>query len=288
MVELDQYDLIASIEADHWWYRRIRWTVVSLVGRRRRNDGRPLRILELGAGTGAASSDLEGVVAVDRTERSMVFLRDRPVTAIRADATALPIPGGTFDVVVAVNLLHSVADPSSVLAEAARVLVPGGCLVLIEPAFSFLQRAHDERVDGLRRFRRPELRHLVEAVGLEVRRSTYAFSFLVPPAAAQGLAYRLRRSVEEVPTSIKRRRLDGVLGMLSAAERALLGERNVPFGTSVALLAERGRDAGQRGRTPRVTATGAPASSTASSTSSPGVDVGAGTGSRALARPTAT
>ncbi len=239
-MEPDQYDLIAAIEHDHWWYRAIRWAVGFLVGGRQRPDGTPLRILDLGAGTGAASSDLEGVVAVDLTERSMAFLRDRPVTAVRADAAMLPLAPETFDVVVAVNLLYSVADPAAVLAEVARVLVPGGAVVLIEPAFPSFERAHDRRVQGRRRFRRPYLDRALERAGLEVRRSTYLFSFGAPLAAAQGLAYRLLPSVGEVPPSIHRWPLNLVLDLLAAAERAVLRRVELPVGTSVVMFAERG------------------------------------------------
>ena len=104
-MEPDQYDLIASIERDPWWYRAIRWAVGSSLKGRYRLDGAPLRILDVGAGTGTASSEFEGVVAVDLTEQSMTFLRDRPVKAIRADAAELPLAPGYFDVVLSANLL---------------------------------------------------------------------------------------------------------------------------------------------------------------------------------------
>lgn len=232
-----QYDLLASIERDHWWYRTVRWTIGSLLGARTRPDGGPARVLDLGAGTGAASSDLHDVVAVDSSERAMAFLRDRPVRPIRADAAALPLPPSSFDVLVAVNVLYTVADPDAVLAEAARVLAPGGALVLIEPAFPAFERAHDRYSHGRRRFRRKDLTRSLEQTGLRVERSTYLFSFGAPAAALQGFAYRFRPSVGDFPSSINRWPLKGVLGAMAAAERTLLRRLDLPVGTSVAVLA---------------------------------------------------
>ena len=47
----------------------------------------------------------------------------------RADAAALPFPDGRFDIVLSFAMFHHVADWERALAEAARVLRPGGRLV---------------------------------------------------------------------------------------------------------------------------------------------------------------
>ena len=59
----------------------------------------------------------------------------------------------------------------------------GGAVLLVEPAFAALGRAHDVTVHGRRRYRRAELAELATAAGLTVQRATYAYSFLAPPAA---------------------------------------------------------------------------------------------------------
>lgn len=98
------------------------------------------RLLDLGAGTGryavaAAARGVE-VVGVDPAAAMLAVARSRtnnqPVTLVRADATRLPFPDGSFDAVLAVTSLCFTADPGRVLAEAARVLRPGGRLVLGE------------------------------------------------------------------------------------------------------------------------------------------------------------
>ena len=50
-----------------------------------------------------------------------------------ADALDLPFPAGSFDTVVALNLIDRVPDPARALAEAARVTAPGGTLLVGSP-----------------------------------------------------------------------------------------------------------------------------------------------------------
>jgi SAM-dependent methyltransferase len=91
-------------------------------------------VLDLGAGTGAASraalaAGAGAVVAVDAAPGMLAHARaDRPPAAA-GDATALPFAAGSFGAVVAAFSLNHLTDPAAGLAEAARVLRPGGGLV---------------------------------------------------------------------------------------------------------------------------------------------------------------
>lgn len=95
-------------------------------------DVRGRRVLDLGAGTGhyAAWARVHGArvsVALDLTPE---MLARAPRPAVVADATRLPFRAGCFDVVVGALVLSFVKDRGRLLREAARVLCPGGVLVL--------------------------------------------------------------------------------------------------------------------------------------------------------------
>lgn len=107
---------------------------------------RGARVLDVGCGTGAdarAMGRLVGprgrAVGADTSEtllaqaRARVEPGDGPVTFVRADAAHLPFGGGSWDGVRAERTLQHVADPRAVVGELARVLVPGGRLVAVEP-----------------------------------------------------------------------------------------------------------------------------------------------------------
>ena len=126
------------------------------------------------------------------------------------------------------------------MTELARVLRPGGALLLIEPAFRALHRAHDKTVASIHRYRRPELVALAGQAGLTVRRATYAYSFLTPAAAALSLAERVRpRPVGAAGSDVDRRTLDALFEPMARLERRWLRHGDVPFGTSVAVVATR-------------------------------------------------
>ena len=97
-------------------------------------------MLDLGAGTGryamAAAERGAMVVAADVSTAMLEIARGRThaeaVELVRADVATLPFADSCFDGVVAVTSLCFISDPARVLASAARVLRPGGRLVLGE------------------------------------------------------------------------------------------------------------------------------------------------------------
>lgn len=96
------------------------------------------RVLEVGIGTGRIALPLAAhvgsVAGVDLSASMLAQLvakrGARPVHPVRADAAALPFSDATFDAVVGVHVFHLIPAWRDALAEAARVLRPGGVLLL--------------------------------------------------------------------------------------------------------------------------------------------------------------
>jgi SAM-dependent methyltransferase len=95
--------------------------------------GRGHRVLDLGCRTGALTrSYLEGneVVGIDVDRAALAEAAKLGIETVWADANApLQVADGSFDVVVAGELLEHLSRPEETLAEARRVLRPGGLLV---------------------------------------------------------------------------------------------------------------------------------------------------------------
>jgi phosphatidylethanolamine/phosphatidyl-N-methylethanolamine N-methyltransferase len=100
------------------------------------------RILDVGVGTGIALPDYRRtnrIVAVDYSEPMLrkAFERVRDLAldhvdgVIVMDAQRLGFPDATFDVVVAQYVITAVPDPDAALDEFARVLRPGGEVILV-------------------------------------------------------------------------------------------------------------------------------------------------------------
>ena len=108
-----------------------------------------LRILEIGAGTGGTTSALLPILPAGRTEywftdtsrvfassarekfRGYPFLRFANLDIGRDPATQ-GVPLGSFDIIVAANVLHSTPDLRQTLAHVRSLLAPGGVLLLLE------------------------------------------------------------------------------------------------------------------------------------------------------------
>jgi SAM-dependent methyltransferase len=78
------------------------------------------------------------------------------------DAAALPFADASFDTVMLLDVLEHVAEPEAALREAARVLAPGGRLLLTIP---FAYPLHDLPHD-YQRFTGPGLERRLRAAGL--------------------------------------------------------------------------------------------------------------------------
>jgi phosphatidylethanolamine/phosphatidyl-N-methylethanolamine N-methyltransferase len=100
------------------------------------------RILEVGVGTGISLPDYSAgnrLVGIDisepmlrRAQERVIELGLRNVEGLAVmDAAKLSFPDNSFDVVVAQYVITTVPDPEAALDEFARVLKPGGEIVLV-------------------------------------------------------------------------------------------------------------------------------------------------------------
>lgn len=99
-------------------------------------------VLEVGVGTGLSLPHYGGGVRVtgidfspEMLEKACAKVADQRLTRVarllRMDARSLDFPDASFDAVAAMHILSVVPEPERVMAEIARVLKPGGRVVIV-------------------------------------------------------------------------------------------------------------------------------------------------------------
>ncbi|QQP88453.1 metalloregulator ArsR/SmtB family transcription factor [Skermanella sp. TT6] len=134
-------------------------------------------LLDLGTGTGrmlellapraerALGIDLSReMLAIARANLERAGLRNCQVR--QSDMYQLPLPSASFDAVVIHQVLHFVEEPADVLAEAARVLRPGGRLVIVDFARHDLESLRTEHAHRRLGFGDEEVTGWLRAAGM--------------------------------------------------------------------------------------------------------------------------
>jgi SAM-dependent methyltransferase len=241
-MDASEYENIARLEADHWWYRGMAAISLELL-RDKVNVSSP-KILDAGCGPGGMLkkfNDLGKPVGIDFHPLAVAYaqkLLGPQVPLLQGSITDLPIYSNQFDWLTSFDVLYhqAVIDDEKALREFWRVLKPGGQLLIRVPALEALRGAHDIVVQTRHRYERNELEAKLLRAGFKVQRLTYANSLLFPLI----LLRRYFQSSEvhsesdvQMPSGFVNRLLEGVLGL----ERLWLRYFDFPIGVSLFALA---------------------------------------------------
>ena len=139
----------------------------------------PLRVLDVGCGTGVLRAQLEAITrwTVDGADLNLEALR-----AARAGRGTLHYYDvleqrepfvDSYDLVTLCDVLEHVSDTGALLGATVRHLKPGGVLLVNVPALPACYSAFDEAVGHLRRYTRKTLSHECEALPVQVLETRY-------------------------------------------------------------------------------------------------------------------
>jgi SAM-dependent methyltransferase len=199
------------------------------------------RLLDAGCGAGALLAELAGrghAVGIDVAASAIAITARRgPHTLVQADARDLPFRADAFDAVMLCDVLEHIDDDKQALLEAARVLRPGGVVIMTLPALNLLWSNHDEALGHRRRYHPADIRRMLRDAELSVEKMSFGLFFLFPIALVLRPLQRLlaRRRKRPPETGIIRvpRFLNRFLIGLMDLENALIRRVNLPIGISL-------------------------------------------------------
>jgi SAM-dependent methyltransferase len=228
---------------DYWWYRVRARLLETVLGP---NVCDADHVLDVGSADGPSVGWLRGRrvhATLDLDPRGL-----KPGEGVCGSALALPFASAAFDVVGAFDVLEHCEPEAVALREFARVLRPGGRLLLSVPAYQWAWSNFDEENGHHRRYTRPRAVAAVEASGLDVLRVSYAFASTFPIFVAERTARRVKRALrpdgaveaaDVVSLPQTSPILDRFLTRLGCLDEPILRRHDLPFGSSVLLAARK-------------------------------------------------
>lgn len=239
----ERHDALAAIEEHHFWFGARDHLVLRMLERQLPSSARAVRVLDLGCGSGRVLARLEAAgfeaAGVDgHPEPLSIAARRAPrATIVHADVRDLPFAAHQFDAVLLLDVLEHV-EPGPLLREIARVVRPGGGLLVTVPARPGLWSRMDEQAGHRCRYTIGQLTEELDATGWTLQRSTH-YQFLLLPLVAltRRLARRREAAIERRPP----RWLNSLLGWINRMEVSFLGRVRLPWGST--LVAWGGRSA---------------------------------------------
>ena len=244
----DLLDLTSRVEATHFWFRGFRRFVAPAIAEIAAGR-RDLYLLDCGCGTGhnlaTLLQPLGSTFGFDLTFAGLARARAAGLRLARADMSAIPFQSGCFDLVTSFDVLQYVRDDAVVMNEIARVIKPGGGLVVTAAALDVLRGGHAATWPEVRRYTTARMRSIVEGAGLKVRHLTYLFATLFPAMLAVRLAGRAggagRASGDDWEMRVPATPINATLSGMLAVEAAVSRRLPMPVGSSVLVVATRPR-----------------------------------------------
>ena len=242
-MDTSEYHNIARLEDTHWWY--VGMAALAAGWLRGLNAAGTRAVLDAGCGTGGGLKllgEFGRPIGIDVAPLALRLAAEKGHTRLAcAHVQALPFPAASFGVLTSFDVLYhlQVTDDLNALRDFARVLAPGGWLLLRLPAHEWLRRAHDRTVHTRHRYTLEEVREKLRAAGLRPVRMTYANALLLLPAWLWRLAQHRAQRHGNSDVQLPPQPINRLLTALLHAESVWLRRYNLPIGLSVLALARK-------------------------------------------------
>lgn len=235
----DLLELTSRAEATHFWFQGFRGYVRPVIDDLAAGC-RDLRIVDCGCGTGHNLRLLRPygrAVGFDLTRGGLVRARANGHAVARGDVTRAPFADASFDLATSFDVLQCVERDDLAMREMARIVRPGGAVLVTVAAFEALRGDHAEVWGEFRRYVPGSVRALLEGAGLSVVRLSFMFASLFPLMLAVRAAQRLLRPIRparaDADIAVPAAPVNTALAWLVRSEAVLARRVPMPLGSSI-------------------------------------------------------
>jgi SAM-dependent methyltransferase len=241
-------ELTYRAEQSHFWFRGFRQYVKPMIARALDGVAAP-RILDCGCGTGSNLEMLRpfgDAAGFDLTATGVVFAYRHGHRVAQASIGEIPFASGRFDLATSFDVFQCLPDDveRSAIREMARVLKPGGRMLLHVAALEMLHGRHSVLSQEVRRYTPARLRSIVEEGGLRIERLTFDHASLLPILLPVRAWHRVSARDGEIPAgedeiTVPSPPVNAALTALVSLEALALRAVNMPIGSSLMCLARK-------------------------------------------------
>jgi len=239
-------DYLNRLEDKHWWFQGRKKIVLRLLDKYFRKTSGSC-VLDIGCGTGMILKSFScygETLGMDKDLEAISHARlKNPDAKFVLGSFPEESPQTQFDLITVLDLLEHLERDETALIAAAKILKPGGIIIITVPAFGFLWSQHDDLNQHKRRYRLNELKEKIQNAGLSIQKISYYNTFLFLPIVGKKVFDRffLRRwrpspkmGIPELPWL-----LNIVLEKVFSWERYWLTKMDFPVGVSIVAVAKK-------------------------------------------------
>ena len=230
------------IEQKHWWCRSRRDIFLRFL----KSTPRDARILEIGCAGGLLlqalrANGFSNLTGIDLSKKAIQQCKRNGIAnAFVMDGAKTTFSTGSFDIVIASDILEHIPDDAAALREWQRILKPGGKLIVFVPAFPFLWSEHDVINHHQRRYQRQAFSRILRSAGFSIERlSAWNLSLFLPASLWRVSQRVLPRKRTRDQAYLLPAVANSLLTALLRVENMLLTKINLPVGVSLFAVARK-------------------------------------------------